>query len=102
MKERISQHEAIRNDLLEIFRTAGLPTTTPQAGSYLFPKLPSLDVATETFVRLLRYQAGVTVTPGSEFGSTSSDSIRLNFSQDHNAAIAAASRIVNLVERYRS
>ena len=102
MENRISQHEAIRNDLLEIFRTAGLSTTAPQAGSYLFPKLPPLDVATETFVRLLRYQAGVTVTPGSEFGSTSSDSIRLNFSQDHAAAIAAASRIVNLVERYRS
>lgn len=102
MKERISQHEAIRNDLLGIFRAADFQTATPQAGSYLFPKLPPFDVAPEIFVRLLRHQAGVTVTPGAEFGPNSSDSIRLNFSQDHASAVAAAGRIVDLVERYRS
>ncbi len=42
------------------------------------------------FVRLLRHQAGVTVTPGTEFAPGYSDSIRLNFSQDHVAAVTAA------------
>lgn len=101
MKKRISEHEAIRDDLLEVFRAAGLSTATPQAGSYLFPKLPPLEINTELFVQLLRYQAGVTVTPGSEFGPTTRDSIRLNFSQDHKAAVAAAKRIVEIVDRYR-
>ena len=81
MEKRIGEHEAIRDELLEIFRAAAFLTATPQAGSYLFPQLPPLDVEPNTFVRLLRHQAGVTVTPGTEFGPGSGDSIRLNFSQ---------------------
>ncbi len=101
MKRRIRKHEKIRDDLLKIFRSAGLPTATPQAGSYLFPKLPPLEIDTELFVQLLKYQAAVTVTPGSEFGPTTRDSIRLNFSQDHKAAVDAVKRIVKIVDRYR-
>jgi len=102
MTDRITQHEAIRDDLLDIFRTAGLATATPQAGSYLFPQLPKLTVTPAVFVSLLRDQAGVTVTLGSEFGPTSANSIRLNFSQDHRAACDAAQRLVAMVERYRA
>ncbi|SHG85512.1 pyridoxal phosphate-dependent aminotransferase [Marivita hallyeonensis] len=102
MAQRIAQHEAIRDDLLMIFRKAGFPTATTQAGSYVFPELPDLAVPPETFARLLRVQAGVTVTPGSEFAPHTANSIRLNFSQDHEAAVAAAHRIVEMVERYRA
>ncbi|MGD9587692.1 MAG: pyridoxal phosphate-dependent aminotransferase [Pyrinomonadaceae bacterium] len=101
LENRIREHEAIRDELLEIFRAADFPTATPQAGSYLFPKLPPLDVEPNTFVKLLRRQAGVTVTPGTEFAPGFGDSIRLNFSQDHAAAVAAAGRIVKMVELYR-
>jgi aspartate/methionine/tyrosine aminotransferase len=102
MDTRIAQHEAIRDDLLKIFRDAGFPTACPQAGSYLFPELPKLVVSPEDFVRLLRLQAGVTVTPGSEFSPHTRSSVRLNFSQDHAASVAAAHRIVDMVERYRA
>ncbi len=102
MDERIAQHEAIRDDLLKVFRDAGFPTATPQAGSYLFPELPKLVVSPEVFVRLLRVQAGVTVTPGSEFSPHTASSIRLNFSQDHTVCVGAAHRIVEMVERYRA
>jgi len=101
MQERIRAHEAIRDELVAIFRSAGLPTAIPQAGSYLFPQLPELDVSLVAFVRLLRHQANVIVTPGSEFGPTTESSIRLNFSQDHAAAVAAVKRLVTMVERYR-
>ncbi len=100
LKKRISDHEAIRDELLKIFNAADLQTATPQAGSYLFPKLPPLDIDLNAFVRLLRYQANVTVTPGTEFAPSCNDSIRLNFSQDRAAAIAAAERIVKMTEIY--
>src|SRR3546814_8852385 len=96
-----SDLQAIRDDLLQIFRSGGLETRTPQAGSYLFPSLPSLCVSLHDFVRLLRYQANVTVTPGTEFGPHS-NSIRLNFSQNHYTSVEAGKRIVELVNRYRS
>jgi aspartate/methionine/tyrosine aminotransferase len=102
MATRIAQHQAIRDDLVAIFNDADLKTATPQAGSYVFPALPEFDVSPEMFVRLLRHQAGVTVTPGSEFAPSTRSSIRLNFSQDHAAAVAAAQRIVDMVAWYRS
>lgn len=101
MDERISLHEAIRDDLLDVFNQAGLLTATPQAGSYLFPSIPSLDINLKSFIQLLRYQASVIVTPGSEFGPTTVNSIRLNFSQDHIKAVAAAKRIVEMFKRYK-
>ncbi|MEE4260905.1 MAG: pyridoxal phosphate-dependent aminotransferase [Bacteroidales bacterium] len=101
LQKRIAKHEAIRDELLKIFRAANLPTAIPQAGSYLFPKLPPLSVDLLTFIRLLRIQANVIVTPGTEFGPTFTDSIRLNFSQDHTAAISAVKRIVEMVEIYK-
>jgi aspartate/methionine/tyrosine aminotransferase len=101
MEKRILEHEVIRDELLTIFRAASFLTATPQAGSYLFPQLPPMSVEQNKFIRLLRHQAGVTVTPGTEFAPGLSDSIRLNFSQDRAAAVAAAGRIIKMVEVYR-
>lgn len=101
MAERVKLHQAIRDDLISVFQSAGLETRTPQAGSYLFPQLPPLSIDYNDFVRLLRHQAKVIVTPGTEFSPHSGASIRLNFSQDHKAAVAAAHRIVEMVNIYR-
>jgi aspartate/methionine/tyrosine aminotransferase len=100
--ERIRRHEAIRDDLIAVFREVeGLAVRTPEAGSYLFPRLPALDVPLPTFVRVLRRQARVTVTPGTEFSPDAGDSIRLNFSQNHDAAVHAVERIATMIERHR-
>lgn len=103
LHDRIAKHQALRDELLGVFTgVSGMRVRTPQAGSYLFPRLPQLDLPLHDFVRALRMQAGVTVTPGTEFSPDSTDSIRLNFSQNHVAAVGAAERIAELVERYRS
>lgn len=100
LENRIREHEDIRDALLKIFRSANLQITCPQAGSYLFLQLPPLSVDLHTFVRLLRFQANVVVTPGTEFDPACNDSIRLNFSQDRVSAIAAAKRIVKMTKIY--
>jgi aspartate/methionine/tyrosine aminotransferase len=103
MKERIAQHQSIRDDLLNVFRSVdGLTVRTPEAGSYLFPHLPALSVSLHDFVRILRYQGGVIVTPGTEFSPHATDSIRLNFSQNHAAAVQAVERATYLINRYRA
>ncbi len=102
MKQRIAQHQAIRDDLLTQLRAVeGVKARTPEAGSYLFPRVPELDVTLKEFVRILRLQADVTVTPGTEFGSQFTDSFRINFSQNHQAAIAAIDRIIKVMEQHR-
>jgi aspartate/methionine/tyrosine aminotransferase len=99
---RIAAHQAIRDDLLsKLAAIEGLRARKPEAGSYLFPRLPELAVSTQDFVLILRHQAAVTVTPGAEFGPHSLDSVRLNFSQDHNAAVHAIERVIKLIGRYR-
>ena len=75
---------------------------TPEAGSYLFPRLPELRLPLHDFVAALRHQAQVVVTPGTEFSPESTASIRLNFSQNHADAVDAVRRIVTLIERYRA
>ncbi len=100
IENRVKEHESIRDELLKIFRAGNLHTATPQAGSYLFLKLPPLSVDLHTFIRLLRYQANIIVTPGTEFDPSCDDSLRLNFSQNHSAAIEAANRIVKMTKIY--
>lgn len=103
LEARTRQHEAIRDSLMKIFRSVpGLEMREPEAGSYLFPRLPKLDIPLHTFVRALRQQAGVTVTPGTEFSPDRDDSIRLNFSQNHEAAVKAVERIARMIDRYRA
>jgi aspartate/methionine/tyrosine aminotransferase len=101
MAERTAQHQAIRDDLMRVFRSVpGLAIRTPEAGSYLFPRLPKLSLSLHQFVRALRVQAAVTVTPGTEFSPDATNSIRLNFSQNHTAAVHAVERIAQMIARY--
>lgn len=103
MADRIKAHQAIRDDLIAGFRSIeGCVVRPADAGSYVFPRLPKLAIPAQDFVTALRTQAGVTVTPGSEFSPHATNSIRLNFSQDHAASVAAVERIAALVERYRA
>ena len=102
MAERVAAHQAIRDDMVSGFRAIpGCRVRATEGGSYLFPQLPPLRVDLKQFVTALRVQANVIVTPGTEFGPYK-DSIRINFSQDHRAAVDAVARIAQMVERYRA
>ena len=103
MEQRIAEHQAIRDELLaKLLSVEGVRARATEAGSYLFPQLPKLSVSMHDFVSILRAQAAVTVTPGTEFGPQFTDSFRINFSQDRKAANDAISRVVELIERYRA
>lgn len=102
MEDRIAAHQIIRDDLLALLCSVeGVKARATEAGSYLFAKIPELTVTIEEFVKILRLQANVTVTPGTEFGSQFTNSFRINFSQDHQSAVDAIKRTIQLIERYR-
>lgn len=103
LQDRIAKHQAIRDDLIKVLSAIpGAAVRTPEAGSYLFLRLPPLTTPLHSFVHALRLQANVTVTPGTEFSACATDSIRLNFSQNHDAAVQAVGRIAQAVDRYRA
>ena len=102
MRQRVAAHQQIRDDLVgEFRRIPGCMVRPTEGGSYLFPRMPKLKVEMQDFVSALRIQANVTVTPGTEFGPYT-DSFRINFSQDRQAAVDAVRRIAQMVERYRA
>ena len=102
LTDRTKKHQAIRDDLIDVMRAVpGVSVRVPDGGSYIFPKLPALSVGLYDFVRAVRVQASAVVTPGTEFSPDATDSIRLNFSQNHQAAVQAVKRIAQLIERYR-
>jgi aspartate/methionine/tyrosine aminotransferase len=102
MAERVARHQAIRDDIHAVLSAAeGFRVRLPEGGSYLFPKLPKIDINILEFSKALRLQAAVSVTPGTEFGPQFTDCFRVNFSQDHEAAAAAMRRTIEIVDRYR-
>lgn len=102
MEKRIAAHQAIRDDIVARLRqTDGVCVRSTEAGSYLFPKLPPMDVSIRDFVRIVRELANVTVTPGTEFGPAFTNHFRINFSQDRRAAVDAVDRLLQVMARYR-
>lgn len=102
MKERVAAHQAIRDDLLELFNAApGFSVRPTEGGSYIFPKVRGLTVSIGDLVKILRIQAHVTVTPGTEFGPEYTDCFRLNFSQDPKKAHDAIVRAIEIISRYQ-
>ncbi len=102
MENRIKNHQEIRDELVKKFnKVEGVKIRKTEAGSYIFPTLPELEIDLSDFIKILRVYANVIVTAGTEFGSEYKNSIRLNFSQDYNKAIKAVDRIINMIERYR-
>jgi aspartate/methionine/tyrosine aminotransferase len=103
LSDRIVRHQRIRDDITRILRSVGgLRVRDPEGGSYVFPRLPALNVSLDVFVKALRHQGHVIVTPGTEFDPLETRSIRLNFSQTHRAAIDAVERLSMLIGRYRT
>lgn len=102
MEERILAHQKIRDDLLNrLQKVDGVSARKTEGGSYLFVKLPELTVDMKDFCKALRELAGVTVTPGTEFGPQFVHHFRINFSQDAKAAGEAIDRLLIVMERYR-
>ena len=102
MEARVKAHQEIRDALLEkIAAVPGVTARPSEGGSYLFVTIPELDVSLHQFIRIVREMAGVTVTPGTEFGPQYLHQFRINFSQDKKKAVAAMERLLEVMERYR-
>jgi len=103
LADRVNAHRAVRDRIVEILsKLDGCQVTTPDAGSYLFVRLPELKTAAADFIGELADSEAVVVTPGSEFGRGFDDFFRINFSQDADAAVAAIERLVRLASERRA
>ncbi len=101
LKNRVADHQKIRDDILAVINNIKDVSARPtDGGSYLFVTIPKLDVSLHQFVKIAKAHAGVTLTVGTEFGPQFLHQFRINFSQDHDAAVDAMKRVFALMERY--
>ena len=102
MDARVAEHRRIRDDIMKVLAAAkGVSARATDGGSYLFVTIPELDVRLHAFIRIVRELADVIVTPGTEFGPQFLHQFRINFSQDHDKAVAAMKRLLAVMDRYR-
>lgn len=102
MEARVAAHKEIRDAIMEKLEgVPGVSAKPTEGGSYLFVTIPELDVSLHQFIRIVRELAGVTVTPGTEFGPQYLHQFRINFSQNKENAVAAIERLLTVMERYR-
>ncbi|MGN0839088.1 MAG: pyridoxal phosphate-dependent aminotransferase [Pyramidobacter sp.] len=102
LKARVAEHQRIRDDIMKVLNAAdGVSARPTDGGSYLFVKIPELQVSLHQFIRIVRELAGVIVTPGTEFGPQFIHQFRINFSQDHDKAVDAMKRLLEVMNRYR-
>ena len=102
MEARVAAHREIRDAIMaKLEGVPGVSARPTEGGSYLFVTIPELDVSLHQFIRILRQLAGVTVTPGTEFGPQYLHQFRINFSQDKEKAVAAMERLLAILELYR-
>ena len=102
LASRVAEHQRIRDDIMAVIeKVPGVTARRTDGGSYLFVTIPELEVSLHQFIRIARAHANVTVTPGTEFGPQFLHSFRINFSQDHDKAVAAMERLFKLMELYR-
>ena len=102
MTARTAKHKEIHDVIME--KLAGVPgvyARPAEGGSYLFIRIPELDISLHHFIRIVREMADVTVTPGTEFDPKCIWQFRINFSQDKDKAVAGIERLLQIMERYR-
>ncbi|MGE0781735.1 aminotransferase class I/II-fold pyridoxal phosphate-dependent enzyme [Mycolicibacterium sp.] len=100
LDDRVAAHQRIRDELMAVIQASDAVMARPtEGGSYLFIHIPAVAGDLDAFVESLRVEDGVTVTRGTEFGSFP-DAVRLNFSQDRTAAVAALRRLVDRAQRW--
>ena len=102
LEKRIEAHRRIRDDIIKVISSYdGFWARPTDGGSYLFIKLPVLQVSLKQFLDICSSRANVMATPGTEFGRHFEDYIRINFSQDHKAAVDAVDRLCRIAMLYK-
>ena len=96
VEERNAVYQRRRDTLLAALRAAGMEVATPEAGLYLWPRVPAGETAAEFALRLLD-ETSVAVTPGTNFGSRGEGYLRVTLTAPDERIAEAARRLVGAV-----
>ena len=78
LEERNAIYQERRDLVVETFNTIGMPTATPKASLYVWPRLPADGRSAEEVANWLLEETGVSLTPGTAFGPHGEGHLRVS------------------------
>ncbi len=97
----IEEYDHRRRFLLERFAQMGLPCFPAQGAFYLFPSIESSGMSSEEFCERLLQEEKVAVVPGSAFGESGKNNIRISYAYSLKHLTEAANRMERFLEKHR-
>ena len=94
MKEFTERRNLIHKLLNEL---PGVECSLPGGAFYAFPKVKNTGMAGAEFAKKCKYEAGVAIVPGTAFGSTAQDYVRISFAASQNDISQALENIKNML-----
>lgn len=95
------EYDRRRRFLLERFAQMGLDCFPAAGAFYLFPSIVSSGMDSETFCETLLQEERVAVVPGSAFGESGRNNIRISYAYSLKHLAEAADRMERFLERHR-
>ena len=96
----IEEYDHRRRFLLERFAQMGLRCFPAQGAFYLFPSIESSGLTSEEFCEKLLQEERVAVVPGSAFGESGKNNIRISYAYSLKHLTEAANRMERLLQRH--
>ena len=97
----IEEYDHRRRFLLERFAQMGLRCFPAQGAFYLFPSIESSGMTSEEFCEQLLQEEHVAVVPGSAFGESGKNNIRISYAYSLKHLTEAAIRMERFLDRHR-
>ena len=97
----IEEYDHRRRFLLERFSQMGLRCFPAQGAFYLFPSIESSGMTSEEFCEKLLQEEHVAVVPGSAFGESGKNNIRISYAYSLKHLTEAAIRMERFLDRHR-
>ncbi len=96
----IEEYDHRRRFLLERFAEMGLPCFPAQGAFYLFPSIENTGMDSETFCEQLLQEEHVAVVPGSAFGESGKNNLRISYAYSLKHLAEAANRMERFLQKH--
>ena len=96
----VEEYDHRRRFLLERFSEMGLRCFPAQGAFYLFPSIESTGMDSETFCEQLLQEEHVAVVPGSAFGESGRNNLRISYAYSLKHLTEAANRIERFLQKH--
>jgi aminotransferase len=102
VERMVAEYDRRRRLVVDGLNALGLETFEPRGAFYAFPRITSTGLDAETFTERLLREERVAVVPGSAFGPSGADHVRMCYATAYDRLEEALVRIGRFVERCRT